>query len=100
MSTDKPYPDAFVERMKALLPDDYNAFMECLNGSSPTSVRMNSLKPSSTFSFEESISWCSNGKYLAERPSFTFDPLFHAGAYYVQEASSMFLEEAWKQLIP
>jgi NOL1/NOP2/fmu family ribosome biogenesis protein len=28
---------------------------------------------------------------------FTLDPLFHAGAYYVQEASSMFLELALRQ---
>jgi len=31
------------------------------------------------------------GQYLKERPRFTLDPLLHAGAYYVQEASSMFL---------
>lgn len=35
--------------------------------------------------------WCAEGFYLNERPSFTFDPLFHAGVYYVQEASSMFI---------
>jgi 16S rRNA C967 or C1407 C5-methylase (RsmB/RsmF family) len=35
-----------------------------------------------------------NAYYTDGRPSFTFDPLFHAGAYYVQEASSMFLEQA------
>ena len=34
-----------------------------------------------------------------ERPSFTADPLFHAGAYYVQEASSMFLEQAFRQCL-
>ncbi len=45
------------------------------------------------------IPWCSNGFYLSERPSFTFDPLFHAGSYYVQEASSMFLEEAMRQVV-
>jgi NOL1/NOP2/sun family putative RNA methylase len=45
----------------------------------------------------EKVPWSSNGYYLPERPSFTLDPLFHAGAYYVQEASSMFLEEALKQ---
>jgi NOL1/NOP2/sun family putative RNA methylase len=45
------------------------------------------------------VPWCSNGHYLPERPSFTLDPLFHAGAYYVQEASSMFLEEALKQTV-
>lgn len=48
---------------------------------------------------EGAVPWSSNGYYLPERPSFTLDPLFHAGAYYVQEASSMFLEEAIKQSI-
>jgi 16S rRNA C967 or C1407 C5-methylase (RsmB/RsmF family)/NOL1/NOP2/fmu family ribosome biogenesis protein len=47
----------------------------------------------------EKVPWNSNGYYLNERPSFTLDPLFHAGAYYVQEASSMFLEEALKQTV-
>lgn len=45
------------------------------------------------------IPWSSNGFYLSERPSFTADPLFHAGAYYVQEASSMFLEAAVSQTV-
>ncbi len=45
----------------------------------------------------ESIPWTQYGFYLQKRPSFTFDPLFHAGTYYVQEASSMFLEQALNQ---
>ncbi|HVF98092.1 MAG TPA: hypothetical protein VM871_12250 [Flavisolibacter sp.] len=45
------------------------------------------------------VPWCQMGFYLRQRPSFTFDPLFHAGCYYVQEASSMFLEQALLQLI-
>jgi len=45
------------------------------------------------------IPWTEYGYYLRERPSFTFDPLFHAGCYYVQEASSMFLEQALKQTV-
>ncbi|THU39885.1 RNA methyltransferase [Niastella caeni] len=43
------------------------------------------------------IPWCSYGYYLPERPAFIFDPLIHAGAYYVQEASSMFVEQALTQ---
>ena len=39
------------------------------------------------------VAWCETGFYLPKRLTFTFDPLFHAGAYYVQEASSMFLEQ-------
>ncbi len=45
------------------------------------------------------VPWCEGAYYLSERPSFTFDPLFHAGLYYVQEASSMFLWEMLKQTI-
>jgi len=46
----------------------------------------------------ERVPWCETGYYLPQRPSFTFDPLFHAGAYYVQEASSMFVEQAVLQI--
>lgn len=53
----------------------------------------------SRFTIHEKVPWSQFGFYLKERPSFTFDPLFHAGLYYVQEASSMFLEQAFKQLV-
>lgn len=46
------------------------------------------------------VPWCATGHYLPNRPSFTFDPLFHAGCYYVQEASSMFLEQVVKTCFP
>lgn len=55
------------------------------------------LRPS--FTIQQAVPWSLYGFYLEQRPSFTFDPLFHAGCYYVQEASSMFLEQAMKQLI-
>ncbi|MDP4213170.1 MAG: RNA methyltransferase [Bacteroidota bacterium] len=45
------------------------------------------------------IPWTSNGFYLPERPSFTLDPLFHAGVYYVQEASGMFVEHALRNTV-
>jgi 16S rRNA C967 or C1407 C5-methylase (RsmB/RsmF family) len=38
------------------------------------------------------VPWCPSGITLLERPSFISDPLWHAGRYYVQEASSMFLD--------
>jgi 16S rRNA C967 or C1407 C5-methylase (RsmB/RsmF family)/NOL1/NOP2/fmu family ribosome biogenesis protein len=63
----------------------------------PVSVRLNPLKPSSAFSTAQQVPWSANGLYLPERPSFTLDPLFHGGAYYVQEASSMFVEQAFQQ---
>ena len=45
------------------------------------------------------VKWCEHGRYLSERPKFTYDPMFHAGAYYVQEASSMFVWQALIQLV-
>jgi len=59
------------------------------------SIRLNPLKPSSIAG--ERVPWCASGQYLPERPSFTLDPLLHAGAYYVQEASSMLLEQAFRR---
>jgi 16S rRNA C967 or C1407 C5-methylase (RsmB/RsmF family)/NOL1/NOP2/fmu family ribosome biogenesis protein len=57
---------------------------------SPTSIRLNPFKPSA-ITGDEKVAWCNEGYYLNSRPSFTFDPFFHAGCYYVQEASSMFI---------
>lgn len=70
-----------------------------------TSVRLQPQKaPDITSLFPQleaqRVPWTKGGYYLSARPSFTFDPQFHAGAYYVQEASSMFLEEALRQTIP
>ena len=68
-----------------------------------TSIRLNPLKRVDSSILPPArarIPWSSNGYYLHERPIFTFDPLLHGGAYYVQEASSMFLEEAYRQLAP
>ena len=57
---------------------------------------MQGLNPDQKY---ERVPWSSSGYYLPERPFFTFDPLLHAGVYYVQEASSMFLEQALKQTV-
>jgi 16S rRNA C967 or C1407 C5-methylase (RsmB/RsmF family)/NOL1/NOP2/fmu family ribosome biogenesis protein len=58
-----------------------------------TSVRLNPFKATDmAFSLFARVPWSRSGYYIAERPSFTLDPLFHAGCYYVQEAGSMFLE--------
>lgn len=68
------------------------------SGEQVTSIRLNPLKPASLqFSTKDKVPWSTYGCYLAERPSFTLDPLFHAGAYYVQEASSMFIEQYLQQ---
>ncbi len=69
------------------------------SGEQITSVRVNPAKQSKIDNQQSKIPWTDFGYYLNSRPSFTFDPLFHAGTYYVQEASSMFLEQALKQTV-
>ncbi|HEY5969806.1 MAG TPA: Fmu (Sun) domain protein [Chitinophagaceae bacterium] len=69
------------------------------SGEQVTSVRVNPFKKSEIVNLKSKIPWTDHGHYLETRPSFTFDPLFHAGCYYVQESSSMFLEQALKQTV-
>ncbi len=100
MSEPVKYPDAFLQTMQARLAGGFAAFVQSLDSPSPTSLRLNPNKGTGKFKNEEPVPWCAMGRYLKERPSFTFDPLFHAGTYYVQEASSMFIEQAWQQINP
>ncbi len=94
-------PSAFIEQMKALLPVDFESFGAALKSVPPVSIRINHSKISpeglSHLPLEKKVSWHPDAYYLSERPNFTLDPLFHAGAYYVQEASSMFLHEVLSQ---
>jgi 16S rRNA C967 or C1407 C5-methylase (RsmB/RsmF family)/NOL1/NOP2/fmu family ribosome biogenesis protein len=70
------------------------------SGEKLTSIRINPFKKTELdFGTAEKVPWCETGFYLSERPSFTFDPLFHAGCYYVQEAGSMFIEHLLKNTV-
>ena len=90
-------PIQFVERTKPLLGTAWDAFTGALNQEPPVSVRINKAKYSEIPNGLQDVPWSMSGYYLPERPSFTFDPLFHAGCYYPQEASSMFIEQAVRQ---
>ncbi|MDL2224344.1 rRNA cytosine-C5-methyltransferase [Bacteroidales bacterium OttesenSCG-928-M06] len=94
-------PEAFKIQIKKLLGEEYNAFIQALHEESPVSVRFNPLKYGHKNPFEntEKVIWASHGYYLDKRPVFTLDPLLHAGVYYVQEASSMYLEQLIRQHI-
>ena len=64
------------------------------------SIRLNDKIDYLTFDADtEEVPWHEDGYYLNKRPQFTLDPLFHAGCYYVQEASSMFLGEVLNQYL-
>ena len=99
-------PQSFISSLKGSPGFDEQAFVQTHElKESITSIRINTNKsflekPSSFFEEASPITWCEDGYYLIERPMFVLDPLWHAGAYYVQEASSMFLHYALKQIAP
>ncbi|MDH6354043.1 16S rRNA C967 or C1407 C5-methylase (RsmB/RsmF family)/NOL1/NOP2/fmu family ribosome biogenesis protein [Dysgonomonas sp. PH5-45] len=90
-------PQSFEDQIKPLLKDEWDIFADALSTEAPVSIRLNPAKGKLFSPKLTNVGWCSIGFYLEKRPSFTFDPLFHAGTYYVQEASSMFVEQAVKQ---
>jgi 16S rRNA C967 or C1407 C5-methylase (RsmB/RsmF family)/NOL1/NOP2/fmu family ribosome biogenesis protein len=104
-----PIPPALIRSLKGLPGFDEQPFLDVHDGEpSPTSIRFNSLKynPIELDALQQQICpgtawqpvpWCASGWYLPSRPSFILDPLWHAGLYYVQEASSMFIEQVYRQ---
>jgi NOL1/NOP2/sun family putative RNA methylase len=93
-------PSQLIKSLNEKFALDEKLFFEVHEaGESITSIRLNPFKPSAAFEEAEDIPWSKYGRYLKERPSFIADPLFHAGCYYVQEASSMFIEHILKQTV-
>ena len=95
-------PEALLTSLNGIPGFERPAFEEVHQiGSAVTSIRINSQKvPVSIVNDlpkKNQVPWSTNGYYLPDRPSFTLDPFFHAGCYYVQEPSSMFLEQAIRQ---
>ena len=96
-------PEAFVESTRALIGEErFRRYLAAFDEEPPVSIRLNPRKglewkvesgkrKVESGEFATAIGWCPLGYYLAERPNFTFDPLLHAGCYYVQEAASMFI---------
>lgn len=106
-------PASFIDYTRALLGnEEYEKLAVALQQEPPVSIRLNEklgalsqnagAAHSSFFIHNSSLNkvpWASDGYYLDERLTFTFDPLFHAGCYYVQEASSMFVEQVLRQYV-
>jgi len=92
-------PIDFVKQIESQLGDSAHQLLAALSTPSPLSIRYNSLKSALPIHLVP-VPWCKTAFYLDERPSFTLDPTLHAGAYYVQEASSMFLEQVFEQYVP
>lgn len=92
-------PEEFVSYTSQLFGESlWQKFLAGMEEEPPVSVRINPFKYRGdvmTLPTEEDaeVEWCADGRYLKNRPQFTLDPLLHAGAYYVQEAASMYVAE-------
>lgn len=95
-------PSDFKSQMLSVLGvEEYEKFEKALLADAPVSIRLNRGKfPDGDIAEDwKKVPWCDDGYYLPQRPSFTMDPLFHAGAYYVQEASSMFVSHLVRKYV-
>ena len=91
-------PEDFVRETRLVMGEErFNRFLGAFDEEAPTSIRVNP-KYALAVGERERVAWCEEGYYLEGRPQFTFDPLFHAGCYYVQEASSMFITHVLRTL--
>ncbi len=93
-------PRDFVQLMRRHLGDEQaETLFQGLSQEPSVSVRLNRAKTAAQPSFEP-VPWCSDAYYLPNRLAFTFDPMLHAGVYYVQEAASMYLAHVLQEYMP
>ena len=93
-------PEAFIEQLRDLLPDEWEALTSAITTTEPSvAVRVNEARGASVPDGVRRVPWFEQGLYLADRPVFTFDTDWHAGRYYVQDASSMFIAHVIKHLV-
>lgn len=92
-------PSGFIEMARNLLGEEADDFLNAMTGPPVCSVRINTRKTGAHFDEATPVKWCETGFYLPSRPIFTLDPMLHAGAYYVQDASSMIYREVTVRIL-
>ena len=93
-------PDGFIEQLRGLLPDEWQELASAISSTERSvAVRVNAPRGASVPDGARRVPWCDQGFYLDGRPSFTFDTDWHAGRYYVQDASSMFIGHVIKHFV-
>ena len=97
--------EQFVSYLREAFGERADTILSALeNGEEAPSVRINPQKLSLERALEHfgeasPVPWCREGLFLPKRPSYTLDPYLHAGAYYVQDSSSMFVGEVFRSLV-
>jgi len=94
-------PKELINKLINVTGFEKDKFIESHSINPTISIRLNSKKNNA---FDTSnlvnVPWLDEGKYLENKIRFSLDPLWHAGSYYVQEASSMIIGQIIKQNIP
>ncbi|MCD6063365.1 MAG: methyltransferase [Flavipsychrobacter sp.] len=93
-------PEKLLRELETVKGFDRESFEAAHRLPAAVSVRLHPVKGAGVLAENKPVTWCEQGRYLDSRPVFTLDPLYHAGAYYVQEASSMFLDHMIRRLLP
>lgn len=94
-------PNDFIHQMENILGEnELSEFISSVTSTaSVTGIRFNPIKEIGLNKSGTPIPWTQRGFTLENRPNFTLDPSFHAGAYYVQDPSSMFVEWVANKLL-
>ena len=93
-------PEAFIEQLRGLLPSEWERLADVITTSEPSvAVRVNEARGAVVPDGVRRVPWCDQGFYLDGRPVFTFDTDWHAGRYYVQDASSMFIAHVIRHFV-
>lgn len=97
-------PQGFIDMISPLLGADAPAFLEAMQQTPSVSIKLNRRKTTDVaatgYDGTEAVRWCRSGYYLPHRPLFTYNPLLHAGVFYVQDASSMIYETIAERIVP
>ena len=95
-------PLEFVDYTSQLFGEElWQKYLLSFEEETPVSIRLNGATTTEQLShlpFDKQVLWSEKGYYLSQRPVFTLDPLLHSGAYYVQEASSQYLDEVLREI--
>ena len=93
-------PETFIEQLRDLLPSEWESLVKTISTTEPSvAVRVNHARGVVVPEGSRCVPWCDEGFYTDGRPAFTFDPDWHGGRYYVQDASSMFISHVIRHLV-
>ena len=95
------FDPAFISLLEASVgAERASVVTEALAAPASVSVRLNPARLTACpFEGAVRVPWSPYGYLLQERPVFTLDPLFHAGCYYVQDSSAMFVGHVFRSLM-